>query len=274
MKNTLTIIISFLLCIVLFTAEMIYLTLYNIDNIATKKNVIELIDNIDVKKEIIKNYKYNELTNEVLDEIFDEDEIEIYIKGNMKAIYLNTLYNENQEYISGNNLKNELNTKLEKLVTEQKITELQKENIMTETNKIIEEIDNSIEETNDNIGKIIIQTIISKKTTQYIIIGIIILSALIYMVNRNENTLIWTGIPTSISGALFFILSLSLLGKIDMIDMNINIDIYGTINPFFDKITNSLKTSGLVMLGIGITELIGYTIIKYKKIESDENGKI
>lgn len=274
MKNTVTIIISFFLCILLFITEMLYLTLFNINNIATKKNIIELIDNIDVKKELIKTDKYNEVTNEVIDELFDTDEIEKYIKDNMKAIYLNTFYNENQEYISSNKVKDEMNTKLEILVAENKITESQKEDITKSINEITEEIDNSIEETNNDIGKKIIQTVVSKKTTQYILTGIIILSILIYLVNRDEKTLIWTGIPTFISGTLFFLLALSLLGKIDMIEMNINIDTYESINPFFNKITNSLKTSGLIMLGIGTIELIVYTILKFNKIESDNNGKI
>lgn len=275
MKNTVTIIISFFICIALFVTEMIYLTLYNVNNIATKKNIIELIDNINVKKELIKTDKYNEVTNEVFDEIFDTEEIEIYIKENMKAIYLNTLYNENKEYVSSDNVKNKINDKLEVLVTENKITELQKEDIMKSTNDIIKEIDNNIEEANNNdLGKKIMQIIISKKTTHYILMGVIVLSSLIYLVNRDEKTLIWTGIPTLTSGLLFVLLALSLLGKIDAIDMNINIDINGTLNPFFDKITNSLKTSGLVMSFIGTIELIGYTILKYKKIESDENGKI
>lgn len=275
MKNTVTIIISFFICIALFVTEMIYLTLYNVNNIATKKNIIELIDNINVKKELIKTDKYNEVTNEVFDEIFDIEEIEIYIKENMKAIYLNTLYNENKEYVSSDNVKNKINDKLEVLVTENKITELQKEDIMKSTNDIIKEIDNNIEEANNNdLGKKIMQIIISKKTTHYILMGVIVLSSLIYLVNRDEKTLIWTGIPTLTSGLLFVLLALSLLGKIDAIDMNINIDINGTLNPFFDKITNSLKTSGLVMSFIGTIELIGYTILKYKKIESDENGKI
>ncbi len=275
MKNTVTIIISFFICIALFVTEMIYLTLYNVNNIATKKNIIELIDNINVKKELIKTDKYNEVTNEVFDEIFDTEEIEIYIKENMKAIYLNTLYNENKEYVSSDNVKNKINDKLEVLVTENKITELQKEDIMKSTNDIIKEIDNNIEEANNNdLGKRIMQIIISKKTTHYILMGVIVLSSLIYLVNRDEKTLIWTGIPTLTSGLLFVLLALSLLGKIDAIDMNINIDINGTLNPFFDKITNSLKTSGLVMSFIGTIELIGYTILKYKKIESDENGKI
>lgn len=275
MKNTVTIIISFFICIALFVTEMIYLTLYNVNNIATKKNIIELIDNINVKKELIKTDKYNEVTNEVFDEIFDTEEIEIYIKENMKAIYLNTLYNENKEYVSSDNVKNRINDKLEVLVTENKITELQKEDIMKSTNDIIKEIDNNIEEANNNdLGKKIMQIIISKKTTHYILMGVIVLSSLIYLVNRDEKTLIWTGIPTLTSGLLFVLLALSLLGKIDAIDMNINIDINGTLNPFFDKITNSLKTSGLVMSFIGTIELIGYTILKYKKIESDENGKI
>jgi len=275
MKNTVTIIISFFICIALFVTEMIYLTLYNVNNIATKKNIIELIDNINVKKELIKTDKYNEVTNEVFDEIFDTEEIEIYLKENMKAIYLNTLYNENKEYVSSDNVKNKINDKLEVLVTENKITELQKEDIMKSTNNIIKEIDNNIEEANNNdLGKKIMQIIISKKTTHYILMGVIVLSSLIYLVNRDEKTLIWTGIPTLTSGLLFVLLALSLLGKIDAIDMNINIDINGTLNPFFDKITNSLKTSGLVMSFIGTIELIGYTILKYKKIESDENGKI
>lgn len=275
MKNTVTIIISFFICIALFVTEMIYLTLYNVNNIATKKNIIELIDNINVKKELIKTDKYNEVTNEVFDEIFDTEEIKIYIKENMKAIYLNTLYNENKEYVSSDNVKNKINDKLEVLVTENKITELQKEDIMKSTNDIIKEIDNNIEEANNNdLGKKIMQIIISKKTTHYILMGVIVLSSLIYLVNRDEKTLIWTGIPTLTSGLLFVLLALSLLGKIDAIDMNINIDINGTLNPFFDKITNSLKTSGLVMSFIGTIELIGYTILKYKKIESDENGKI
>lgn len=275
MKNTVTIIISFFICIALFVTEMIYLTLYNVNNIATKKNIIELIDNINVKKELIKTDKYNEVTNEVFDEIFDTEEIEIYLKENMKAIYLNTLYNENKEYVSSDNVKNKINDKLEVLVTENKITELQKEDIMKSTNDIIKEIDNNIEEANNNdLGKKIMQIIISKKTTHYILMGVIVLSSLIYLVNRDEKTLIWTGIPTLTSGLLFVLLALSLLGKIDAIDMNINIDINGTLNPFFDKITNSLKTSGLVMSFIGTIELIGYTILKYKKIESDENGKI
>lgn len=275
MKNTVTIIISFFICIALFVTEMIYLTLYNVNNVATKKNIIELIDNINVKKELIKTDKYNEVTNEVFDEIFDTEEIEIYIKENMKAIYLNTLYNENKEYVSSDNVKNKINDKLEVLVTENKITELQKEDIIKSTNDIIKEIDNNIEEANNNdLGKKIMQIIISKKTTHYILMGVIVLSSLIYLVNRDEKTLIWTGIPTLTSGLLFVLLALSLLGKIDAIDMNINIDINGTLNPFFDKITNSLKTSGLVMSFIGTIELIGYTILKYKKIESDENGKI
>lgn len=271
MKNTVTIIISFFLCILLFITEMLYLTLFNINNVATKQNIIELIDNINVKQELAETDKYNELTNEVLDEILDTEEIEIYIKENMKAIYLNIIYNENQEYISSNKVKDEINTKLEMLVTENKITETQKQDISKSINDITQEIDSSIEETNNSIAKGIMQTIISKKTTQYILIGIMLLSVLIYMVNRDEKTLIWTGMPTFISGTLFFILALSLLGKIDIVDININTE---TINPLFNKIIDSIKTSGLIMMSIGIIQIIGYTILKYKKIESDNNGEI
>jgi len=272
-NNPIIIVISFILCIPLFIIEIIFLIQFNISHGITREDTINLIDNMNIKRELRNLETYNDVKNistDIQEYIFNNKELETYTKENVKAIYLNVCYGENINYINKNEFINSVNNKLQQLEEENQITDEQKEKILNSANEITNTIDNTIEES-QNINKTnIIKTIMSKKTSNYLLITTIIISLIILGINKQEGY-IWISIPTIIAGIIFLILALSLEGKTNIIDIDVNL--YGVINSYFKTFINVLKKSSIVTTLIGIIEVIIYIILKYKK-GSEENGKI
>jgi hypothetical protein len=268
MKNAIVIIISFILCIILFITELSYLTLYNIDKGITKNEVTKIIDNIDIRKELnnIENKKNIEF--EYIDEKL-EKEVENYIKENIKAMWLNSFYNENINYISSNEFKIIVNNKLDELLGENKITEKEQEIIKQETEDITKEIDEMIKQVTQDERVYIGRKIISKETRIYVLIGIILISIIIILINKSKETLIWLSVPTLMTGVIFVLLSIILTGKSNIIDINI----FGTINPYLKNLTETITQSSKTTIIIGLIEISIYIILKYKE-SSEQNGKI
>lgn len=271
-KNQIIIVISFILCVILFITEILFLILFNISHGITKKDTINLIDDMNIKRELRDLETYNDIKNinpEIQEYILENEDLENYIKENIKAIYLNICYGEKVEYINSNEFLNNVNNKIEQLQEENKITEEETTKILDITNEIATTIDNSIEET-QNINEInIIKILMSKRTSTYFLIGIIVLTLMILGINNLEEGFIWTGIPTIIAGGIFLLLALSLDGTINIVNMNIN----GILNSHIKTLTKTLKTSSIITTLIGLIEIILYIILKYKK-GGEKNGEI
>lgn len=276
MKNPAIVIISIMLSIFLFITEMLFMTSYNISHGITQQNVINIIEQVNIKNELngidaYKNLK-QEINREILDQIFTSQEVENYIKENAKAVYINILYKENMEYISSIELKEQVNNKIEILTEQNEITEEQKEKIMTIIDELTSTIDNQIENiNNENEVLQIIRIIFSKKTTNYILIAVAIIALLIFTVNKSKSGYLWTGLPTIITGVLFLILALSIEGKLP--ETSIDIEIKNFIIKYLPSLIKTLKKSSIIMTSIGFIECALYTILNYQE-RSAQDGKI
>lgn len=276
MKNPGIVIISIMLSIFLFITEMLFMTSYNISHGITKQNVISIIDQINIKKEIKKLDSYKKINQEINEEILDQiilsQELENYIKENEKSIYTNIMYKENMNYINSTELKEQLNNKIELLIEQNEITEEQKDKLLNLIEELTETIDEQIENINNNNEALtIIRVIFSKKTTKYISIAVLVIALLIFTVNKSASGYLWTGLPTIITGVLFLILVLAIEGKLP--ETSIDIEIKNFIIKYLPSLIKTIKTSSIIMLSVGFIECALYTILNYQE-RSAQDGKI
>ena len=174
MKNPIITIISFLLCIILFIAEILFMTLFNISHGITKTSITNIIEQVDIKKELNEIETYKELKQEINEELLNElilsQETEKYIKENINTICQNAIYNENKDYTNSIKLKEELNNKIDSLIGTQEMTIEQKEKIVNVIDEIIISIENQMESINDENQILqIVRILVNKKTTNYIL---------------------------------------------------------------------------------------------------------
>ncbi len=276
MNNTGKIIVSFILCIFLFIAEILFMTLFNISHGITKTDIINIIEQIDIKNELdeIESYKElkKEINGEILNELVGSQEVENYIKENAKSLYLNTIYNENMKYVSSIELKEQLNNKVDTLIEMNEITPEQKEKINNVLDEITQEIDEQIENVNnENEALQIIRGLISKKTSNYILVGVVLIALLIIAVNRSKAGYFWVGLPTIITGVLFLILALGLEGKIPETAIDIDLKIF--VTKYIPSMIKILKKSSIVMTSLGFLGCTLYTILNYQE-RSAQDGEI
>ena len=252
------------------------MTSYNISHGITKQNVISIIDQINIKKEIKKLDSYKKINQEINEEILDQiilsQELENYIKENEKSIYTNIMYKENMNYINSTELKEQLNNKIELLIEQNEITEEQKDKLLNLIEELTETIDEQIENINNNNEALtIIRVIFSKKTTKYISIAVLVIALLIFTVNKSASGYLWTGLPTIITGVLFLILVLAIEGKLP--ETSIDLEIKNFIIKYLPSLIKTIKTSSIIMLLVGFIECALYTILNYQE-RSAQDGKI
>ena len=269
-------IISFMLCILLFITEILFMTFFNISHGITREEIINIIETIDIKEELNELDTYKQVQEEIKPEILEQlvlsQEVEQYIKQNAEAIYINTIYNENNSYISSVELKKQIDNKINILIEEQQITPEQRDQII----KIIEEITSNIDEQIENINNKneilkIISVILNSKTANYILIGIISIALIIFWINKSKEGYIWTGIPTLVTGILFLILVLEIEGKLP--NISIDIETRNTLKKYLPSMINALKKSSIIMTLIGTVECSLYAILKIQeRSELDGNN--
>lgn len=276
MKKSGTIIISFILCIILFVAEILFMTLFNISHGIKKTDIITTIEQANIKNELndIDSYKQlkKEINNELLDELVSSQEVENYVKENIKALYLNALYNENIDYVSSIELKEQLNNKIDILIDLNQIEPEQKEKIISVLDEITQKIDEQIESV-DNETEIlqIIRPLFNEKTANYILIGVIIIALLIIIINQSKRGYIWVGLPTIITGVLFLILVLGIEGKIP--ETGIDVEIKNFMINYLPNLLKTMKKSSIIMTTIGFIGCALYTILNYQE-RSAQDGEI
>lgn len=276
MKNPIITIISFLLCIILFIAEILFMTLFNISHGITKTSITNIIEQVDIKKELNEIETYKELKQEINEELLNElilsQETEKYIKENINTIYQNAIYNENKDYTNSVKLKEELNNKIDSLIGTQEITIEQKEKIVNVIDEIIISIENQMESINDENQMLqIVRILVNKKTTNYMLITVMAISLLIIAINKSKSGYIWTGLPTIITGVIFLILAMSIEGKIP--ETSIDIEVKNFIINYLPNLLKTLKKSSIVMTTIGFIGCTLYTILNYQE-RSAQNGEI
>ena len=267
--------ISFILCTVLFTTELVFMVQYNISKGIRKQDVIKIIDNVNLEEEIEKMEEYDEIEDilgrETIREIANSEELNKYIKENSKGIYLKLIYGEDFNYLGSLEIKEYINNKIDSLLEENKITEDQKIEVTKKINKIIQEMENSIEDSYkfDNLN--IIEKIMSTKTTTYLLLTTILLTAGIILINKSKTGFIFTGLPTIIVGVLFLILELGLTQKINA--TGIDKDALRIINEYLPNLIKTLKKTSMMMTIIGFLECALYTVLNYQEVGSN-NGEI
>lgn len=275
MKNPTITIISFILCIILFVTEILFMTLFNISHGITKTEITNIIEQADIKEELKEIEEYQELKKEINSELLDElvasQEVENYVKGNIKALYLNTIYNENMNYISSIELKEQLNNKIDILIDLNQVTPEQKDKIINVLDEMTTTIDEQIEITNENTFIYFIKTLVNKKISNYILIGIALISLLIMIINKSKAGYLWVGLPTIITGVLFLILVLGIEGKIP--ETGIDVEIKNFIIKYLPELLKTLKKSSIIMTTIGFIGCALYTILNYQE-RSAQDGKI
>lgn len=268
-------VISFILCIILFVSETLLLIQYNVSKGIRREDVIKIIDNLNIEDEIQEFENYDKLeeklNREVLNEIINSDELNRYVKENAKNIYLRVIYGENVNYISNEEVREYINNRVEQLEELNEITETDKIEILNIVDKIINEVENNIEETSKIENMNIIAKFMSNKTTTYILLITILLSAAIILINKSKTGLIFTGLPTIITGVLFLILELTLTRKINATGIDRRV-IYA-VNNYLPNIIATLKKSSIIMTSIGFIECALYTILNYQEV-GNKNGEI
>ena len=269
-------VISFLLCIILFVSEIILLIQFNLSKGIRKQDVIRIIDNINIEDEIKELDKYDELEQtlkpEILKEIINSEELNAYVKENAKGIYLKLIYGEKTYYASNQELKEYVNNKIGQLEEINEITEEEKNNLLIIIDEITTEVENNIEEiSNIDNSFNIIQKFMSNRTTTYLLLTTILLTAGIILLNKDKTGYIFTGLPTIITGVLFLILELALTEKINATGIDRRI-IY-VVNTYLPNIIKTLGKSSIIMTLIGFAECALYTILNYQETGS-ENAEI
>lgn len=267
--------LSFILAIILFISEILLIVQYNTSRGITKENMDKAIDNISIENEIVQMDDYKELEEqinpEILQQIIESNELNNYIKGNVKALYSNILYNENNKYVNSEELKQFVNN----LVIEQQetleLTEEEIELINIKIDNITKKIDKSIEDVKMHKSDMeIISKIVSKTTTTYILTFTILIGAAIIIINKSKDGYIFTGIITLIVGVIFFIIWLTLSRKITTTGIDDKIIKY--IEIYLPTLLKTLKKSSVIMSLIGLLECTIYTILHYQEVQND--GKI
>lgn len=268
-------VISFILCVILFVSETLLLIQYNVSKGIRKEDVIKIIDNVNLEDEIKELNSYDKLeeklNREVLNEIINSDELNRYVKENAKSIYLKTIYGEKVNYISNEELKLYINNKVEQLEELNEITETDKIEILNIVDEITKEVENGIEETSNIDNLNIIAKIMSNKTTTYILLITIFISATIILINKSKTGLIFAGLPTIITGVLFLILELTLTRKINSTGIDRRV-IYA-VNNYLPNMIKTLKKSSIIMTSIGFIECALYTILNYQEV-GNKDGEI
>lgn len=269
-------IISIPLCVTLMTVELLLLVQYNISNGIRKSDVLNIIDNIDIVEQIEDQEEYRELENilgnAALKEIINSDEVSSYIRESAKRIYLNTVHGERNISLSKQELTEYIENKAVSLQEENKLSEKNKREVIRLFNEIADKMANDINDTasfsaNNNI----IPKLLSKKTTTYLVLAVVFISALIMLINQNKNGLLFPGITTLIVGTLFFILQLSLTRKIHA--TGIDDEIIELIKDYLPNFVRTLRKSSLMMMIIGGIECGLYTVLNYQEMGSS-NGEI
>lgn len=268
-------VISFILCAILFVSEILLLVQYNLNKGIKKQDVLKIIDNVNLEDEIKKLDNYDKLqkkiNEQVLNEIINSEELNRFVKENAKSIYLKVIYGENVNYISNEQLKKYTSNKVDELQKTNEITEMDKIEILNITDDIIKDIETSIEEISNIDNMDIIKKIISNKTTKYLILITVLLSFGIILINKSKTGLLFTGLPTIITGVLFLILELSITQKINATGIDRRI-IY-CVNTYLPDLIKTLKNSSILMTIIGFLECALYTILNYQEV-GNNNGKI
>lgn len=269
-------VISFFLCLILFISEIILLIQFNLSKGIKRQDVTKIIDNINIEDEIKELDRYDELEQsldpEILKEIVNSEELNLYVKENAKGIYLKLIYGENTYYASNQELKEYINNKIESLQELNKITETEKDNLLSIIDEITTEVENNIEEISNMDNNLnIIQKFMSNKTTTYLLLITVFISLGIILINKSKTGFLFTGLPTIIVGVIFLILELSLAGKINATGIDERI-IY-VVNTHLPNILKTLKKSSIIMSSIGSIECALYTILNYQETGS-ENAEI
>ena len=269
-------VISFFLCLILFISEIILLIQFNLSKGIKRQDVTKIIDNINIEDEIKELDRYDELEQsldtEILKEIVNSEELNLYVKENAKGIYLKLIYGENTYYASNQELKEYINNKIESLQELNKITETEKDNLLSIIDEITTEVENNIEEISNMDNNLnIIQKFMSNKTTTYLLLITVFISLGIILINKSKTGFLFTGLPTIIVGVIFLILELSLAGKINATGIDERI-IY-VVNTHLPNILKTLKKSSIIMFSIGFIECALYTILNYQETGS-ENAEI
>lgn len=272
-KNPMIIVISIILSFTLFFIEIFYLTFFNINKGLKKEEVLNYINNIDIK-EILRTTEFHDeiqkeinLDKETIDKIMSSPQIETYIKDNTKQLYLALFYKEEIPNITSNDIINLVNNNIDDIVGQSniEITEQQKQEIL----KLTQTLASNIEESMINIDKVKIEfnnyrKIISSTIPNILLASIIITSIIIILINKNcYDYLLWIGLPTLISGILFLILALSLNGTLNFIQ--IDNSIYVTINKWFSSVIKNLINSTIFTIIIGLIPTITHVILRLKK---------
>lgn len=266
---------SFILAIILFISEIFLIVQYNLSRGITKQDINKIIDNVNIKKEIIETDEYRELKEqinpEILDKIIESEELNNYIKGNAKTAYNNVLYNENNTYISSEELKQFINDTMSEQQELVGMTEEEIELINKKINEITQEVEQSIDnvETFKNNIKIV-STILSKKTTLYILGINILIGAIIILINKAKEGYLFVGLTTIIVGIIFFVLWLSLSKTI--YTTGIDEDVIRYVSTYLPTLLSTLKKSSIITIIIGAIGCITYTIIHYQEVQA--NGEI
>lgn len=266
---------SFILTIILFISEIFLMVQFNISRGITKEDMNRIIDNVNIENEIIETKEYKELEDqinpELLGQIIESEELSNYIKENAKALYSNILYNENNNYINSEELKQFVNN----VILEQQeligITDEDIELINKKIDEMTKEIEKSIGEVEEYKSDLkIISTFLSKKTTTYILGITVLIGAAIILINRSKDGYIFVGVTSIIVGVIFLILWLSLSRTINT--TGIDEDVIRYVSIYLPNLLKTLKQSSIIMTIIGAIGCITYTVLHYQEVQS--NGEI
>lgn len=271
-ENKTLLVINIILCTMLFTAEIIYLVIFNINNGIKKEEILNYINNIEAKELLkvtnINDKMENEIDKEIIGKIIETPQIKSYITTTIKNIYLGLLYNESLPDITSNEIIDLVNNSIDNNI---EITDIEKQKILELTKEISLDIESNVKEIKNNKTSIIsFKKLIEKTIPIILIISLIMLIMIITVINKNYESLLFIGLPTLIAGIIFLLLALSLTGTIKTIEISESTQVL--LNKSFPSIIKTLKYTSIIACLIGLIEIIIYKIKKYQR-RCTLNGK-
>lgn len=252
--------ISFICCVLLFFMEISFLLLFSVRNGIKKDSVVNIINDIPVIN-ILKNFDaYNDLSSFNSDLVFDvieSDEMNYFVKENLKVSYLNVFYGEDISYLSGTDV---LNFAVERAFSYYDSDDSSSIVFFDTIERLINEFEENVCDNQNNNYFVVINTIFSSTTMNIFMILSVILVIFIILFNMSYDSLIWIGIPTFLSGIMILILTLLLCGTIDGVFLNANIIYY--VTKFFGNLIIKMRFVSILFVSIGCCLIIVYYFIK------------
>ena len=269
MKN----IIRYILTIILTIAIIAFLLLkLAVSTVLSEQYILAKLDETDYYNKMFEYVKssfenyigQSGMDEEILENIVSKEKIEKDIK-----IILSNIYDGMNEEINTQEIRDSLNSNIEKSLGSQKLTTAQRASVSTFIDEIINEYTTAMSHTsyekqiNQYYAKIMKYINLAKKAI-IVLLGIDLILLLVLSLRRIYRFLVMCGISMLSTGILFSISNWYINTKIKIQTITIfNNAISDAIRNILQEILNTVKEQGLIFIISGVCLIIIPTLIHY-----------